>query len=44
MPAAEDETYATAYVPSPDSAPAMPMIAHVGVFCSVLLPTLVVVA
>ena len=44
MPAAEGEPYATAYVPSPDSAPAMPMIAHVGVFCSVLMPTLVVVA
>ena len=41
---APEERYSTAYAPSPDSVPAMSMIAHVGVFCSVLLPTLVVVA
>jgi hypothetical protein len=41
---APEERYSTAYAPSPDSLPAMSMIAHVGVFCSVLLPTLVVVA
>ena len=49
MPSAagEDEpAFSTGYVPSPDSAPAMPMsvLAHGGAFCSVLLPSLVVVA